>query len=404
MNPQVHWLFLDLNSYFASCEQQVNPSLRGKPVAVVPFLVDTTCCIAASYEAKAFGVKTGASVADAKKLCPGIVLVESRPELYVSCHHQIVAAVESCTPVSEVLSIDEMACEMTGSQTMLPNALALAARIKKTIQTRVGERLRSSIGLAPNLFLAKLASDMQKPDGLTVLLKDDLPGSLFRLKLRDLPGIGKNMERRLHQNSIRTVEALCRCPKARMRALWGGIQGERFYSWLRGEEPALPKTQRGSLGHQHVLEPKLRSREGAYCVAQKLLAKAAARLRKEGFFAKTLALHLRFLRQGSDWENKCKLEETQDTRLLLDALEGLWKSAPRNAPLQVGVTLSGLVPAGKHQLSLFHDPKRDALTRTVDLINLKYGAGSAYFASIHDYKKAAPTRIPFHRVPGLDEF
>lgn len=404
MSPQVHWLFLDLNSYFASCEQQVNPWLRGKPVAVVPLMAGTTCCIAASYEAKAFGVKTGTKVSAAKKLCPDMVLVESRPELYVSCHHKIVEAVESCTPVSEVLSIDEMACKMTGSQMELPKAFALARKIKKTIQTQVGECLRSSIGLAPNLFLAKLASDMQKPDGLTVLLKDDLPGSLLKLKLRDLPGIGENMERRLHQNSIRTVEALCRCPKARMRALWGGIQGERFYSWLRGEEPVLPKTQRGSLGHQHVLGPELRSRKEAYCVAQKLLAKAAARLRKEGFYAKALTVQVRFLKQDGCWENKCKLEETQDTLRLLNALECLWKSAPRNTPLQVGVTLSGLVPAGRHQLSLFDDPKRDALTRTVDLINLKYGAGSAYFASVHDLKKAAPTRIPFHRVPGLDEF
>src|SRR5579871_4525772 len=100
--PALNWLFLDLNSYFASVEQQDRPELRGKPVAVVPVLADTTCCIAASYEAKAFGVRTGTIVADARRLCPGIILVEGRHELYVDYHHRIVEAVETCLPVTAV--------------------------------------------------------------------------------------------------------------------------------------------------------------------------------------------------------------------------------------------------------------------------------------------------------------
>ena len=98
----MNWLFVDLNSYFASVEQQDRPELRGKPVGVVPMMADTTCCIAASYEAKAFGVKTGTIVADARRMCPDIVLVEARHELYVDYHHRIVEAVESCLPVTAV--------------------------------------------------------------------------------------------------------------------------------------------------------------------------------------------------------------------------------------------------------------------------------------------------------------
>ncbi len=114
--PLLNWLFVDLNSYFASVEQQVRPDLRGRPVGVVPMTADTTCCIAASYEAKAYGVKTGTVVADAKRMCPGLVLVEARHELYVEYHHRIVEAVESCLPVTTVLSIDEMACRLMGRE------------------------------------------------------------------------------------------------------------------------------------------------------------------------------------------------------------------------------------------------------------------------------------------------
>ena len=118
----VNWLFLDLNAYFASVEQQVNPALRGVPVAVVPVMTDTTCCIAASYEAKAFGIKTGTLVREAKALCPSLRLVEARQDLYVDYHHRIVKTVDSCVPVESVLSIDEMICRLQGSQTEIPNA------------------------------------------------------------------------------------------------------------------------------------------------------------------------------------------------------------------------------------------------------------------------------------------
>lgn len=116
---ELSWLFLDLNSYFASIEQQLRKELRDKPVAVVPVMADSTCCIAASYEAKKFGIKTGTVVSEAKKLCPSPKLVEARHQTYVECHHQIVEAVESCLPVASVASIDEMACQLTGSNRKL---------------------------------------------------------------------------------------------------------------------------------------------------------------------------------------------------------------------------------------------------------------------------------------------
>ena len=126
-------LYVDFNSYFASVEQQLRPELRGRPVAVLPVLAETTCCIAASYEAKRFGVKTGTLVAEARKLCPDIRLVEARPAVYVELHHKLVEAIESCLHVERVLSIDEVACRLTGSDRRRERALALADQIKRSI-------------------------------------------------------------------------------------------------------------------------------------------------------------------------------------------------------------------------------------------------------------------------------
>lgn len=173
--PRLRWLLLDLNSYFASVEQELRPELRDRPIAVVPVMADTTCAIAASYEAKAFGVRTGTRVGDAKQMCPGIVLVEARHELYVDYHNRIVEVVEQCVPVSAVLSIDEMASSLIGREQPLSAALDLAKRIKASIRENVGFTLRCSIGLAPNRYLAKIASDMEKPDGLVALTPDLLP-------------------------------------------------------------------------------------------------------------------------------------------------------------------------------------------------------------------------------------
>jgi len=253
----VNWLFLDLNSYFASVEQQEQPKLRGKPIAVVPCMAETTCCIAASYEAKAKGVKTGTLVAEARLICPGIEIVEARQKLYVEYHEAIKAAVETCVPITETVSIDEVACRLMGrSEQPVPVARALAQRVKQAIREQVGDTLRCSIGLAPNRMLAKVASNMQKPDGLTVLTSSGLPHSLYRLKPQDIPGIGGRMNQRLMARGVHTMEQLSALNVEQMRILWGGMAGERVWLWLRGADFTVPKSTHKSVGHQHVLPPK----------------------------------------------------------------------------------------------------------------------------------------------------
>jgi DNA polymerase-4 len=402
-SDKLNWLFFDLNSYFASVEQQENPDLRGVPIAVLPVMTDTTCCIAASYEAKAFGIKTGTLVREAKAMCPSLRLVEARQDLYVAYHRRIIEAVDSCIPIDTVLSIDEMICRLTGSQREPENAKALAHRVKGAVAARVGICLRSSIGLATNRFLAKVASDMQKPDGLTMLLENEVPERLYALEVGDLPGIGEQMEARLNTAGIKTVQQLAQLSQEAMRHLWGGIVGERLWSWLRGQDTALPPSHRHSIGHSHVLPPENRNYNGLHQVVKKLTSKAAVRLRQERSWTSGLTLGIRY-RDKELWEGRARFSDAQDTPRLLKVLDELWAGVPRKEPIWAAVTFHPLIQENQHTPSLFEDPKRETLSRMMDAINDKYGKNTAYFASLHDALTQAPTRVAFSRIPNLSEF
>ena len=395
------YLVLDLNSYFASVEQQLNPKLRGKPVAVVPSLVDTTSCIAASYEAKACGIKTGTMVREARARCPGIIFIVGDHKNYIEYHHRILDAIDLCVPIEEVMSIDEVACKLMGRECIEENTHALALKIKKTIREKVGECLTSSIGVAPNKFLAKVASDMQKPDGLTFIRKQELPQKLFQLKLRDFPGIGEAMEDRLLRSGIYTSEQLCTADIKKLRSVWGGIMGEFFYHALRGESISREAFHRKSFSHSHVLAPEHRSLEGAYAVVQKLLHKAAIRLRKNSFWCKHLYVSVRFL-DRSKWTNDVKLIECQDDITLISALKTLWTPPKDKRPLKVSVWLDNLVPDSQHSFSLFENTKHLTLSKTLDSIQKRFGKDAAYFAGSKSARKAAPLRIAFTNIPDIE--
>lgn len=405
-------LFVDFNSYFASVEQHEDVSLRGRPVGVVPVDAETTSLIAASYEAKACGVNTGTLVRDARRLCPGIQIRVARPERYVDWHHRLLAAIDRAIPIARVGSIDEVACELVGRQRQREVAEEVAAQVKREIALAApGGAIRCSIGIAPNDFLSKTASDMRKPDGLTVIEQAELPQALHGLVLRDLCGIGQSMEARLNEAGITTVEQLTAAEKHRLRHVWGGIEGERMWGLLRGAWLPVAATVRGSIGHSHVLGPELRSAMGARAVLKKLLVKAAMRMRREALLGGALAVRIRFVGHELRWERDLQFDHTDDSRELLELLNSMLESGnrrrllpgPANAtPLSVSVTLLRLVPRTQSSGSLFappDDPRRvDAL---VDRINAKFGYNKVYFGSMqlaleHD---AAPMRIPFNRIP-----
>jgi len=421
--PHLNWLFVDLNSFFASVEQDARPELRGRPVGVVPMMADTTVCIAASYEAKAHGVKTGTVVADAKRMCPDLVLVEARHELYVEYHHRIVEAVESCLPVTAVQSIDEMACRLMGRERPLLAAMALGRQVKQRILERVGPMMRSSVGLATSRYLAKVASDMEKPDGLVALPLDILPEALRQLTLRDLPGVGPQTEKRLNEKGIESMEALLALTCEQAGELWGSVWGERLWHWLRGEDFDMSETEHPkSLSHQHVLGPEMRTPEKAWAVAHKLLHKAAMRLRAGGLWAGSIGLAIGFAGPHGErgpvsnfgvpkkgWKSELKLSECQDNQTLIAALRRLWESRPSGQdfahPYFIGVHLNGLVPDRLHSLNLFEgtedEQSRTRLLAAMDAINNKYGLSTLAPATMLTAFKAAPTRIAFHAIPEL---
>ena len=398
----LHWLFVDLNSYFASVEQQRRPKLRGKPVGVVPVMAETTCCISASYQAKRFGVKTGTLVAEARKLCPGIQFIEADHAVYVKYHEAIVEAVESCLPVASVMSIDEMACRLTGRDRETENAVALGREVKRKI-LKVGDQLTSSVGLATNRFLAKVASDMQKPDGLVTLQFVDLPRKLFSLKPKDLPGIGERMDARLARIGIRTMEQLYSLDMKQMRNIWGGVGGERFYRWMRGEDFDVEQGEHKTVGHSHVLPPEFRSPRAAYAVALRLLQKAAIRLRKIRYWASGLYLSIRYT-DRTRWSQEVRMLECQDTLTLQEVLVSLWKQQPdpKKNPVKISITLLHLLSDHERTFSFFENRKRQNLSKAMDEINAKFGKNTIYLAGVHNVLTSAPTRIAFSTIPDLE--
>ncbi len=396
----LHCLFIDFDSYFASVEQDDNPALRNKPVAVVPVMAESTCCIAASYEAKACGVKTGTHVAQAKLLCPDITLVLARHARYIERHHQLIAAVHSCIPVDEIASIDEMTCSLTGSWRAPEKAVAIAQQVKRAVAD-IAPHIGCSIGIAPNRFLAKTASAMDKPDGLTVLDDADLPHALYRLNLRDINGVGARMLQRLHRHGIGTVEALYAADAATLRRVWGGIGGEHMYAKLRGGEFSPMRSSQKSIGHSHVLPPQMRAPNHACAVLHRLLQKAAWRLRREAYASCGMLIHLRYLDNRS-WRGKQRMDATADTLALSHVLHSLWQQRPRNKVplLGVGVVLTHLVRAQDITRDLFESSNnRSNLNATVDRLNSRFGKASVYFGGAHGALEEAPMRIAFTQIP-----
>ncbi len=402
----IHYLFLDMNSYFASVEQQLRPELRGKPVAVVPMLAETTCCIAASYEAKRYGIKTGTLVQDARLLCPKLEVVEARPKEYIRIHHQILQAVDTVLPVEAVLSIDEMVCKLMGREKEPAHARKLGEQVKQAIYRHVGTELRCSVGLGPNRFLAKVAAEMHKPDGLTLLQLSDLPHRLYSLQLRDLPGIGPGMEQRLFKHGVTTVEQLYRLSTLQLAQVWGSrVHGFSWWHRLRGADLPETPTRRRSLSHSHVLPPALRSEDGARAVLTRLVHRAAARLRHEGYWAGSIALFVRFLDgvKKHSWDAYSRIQPSQDTLTLLRLALELWQQKPGGTPFKVGVALGSLTPELELSWPLFEsDQKLVRLAQAMDKANGKYGPQALYFAGMHRTEQSAVTRIAFSRIPDLD--
>ncbi len=396
-------VFLDLNAYFASVEQAERPELRGKPIAVAPVMTDGGTVIAASYEAKAFGVKTGTLVGRSKELCPEIVIVDGRHSLYTHYHERIKEAVETVLPVHKVKSIDEMSFRLIGKEREPEEALRLAGEIKRAIREQVAETMTCSIGIAPNEFLAKLGTDMMKPDGLVTIQANELPDRLRGMDVKTFCGINKRMAARLGSAGIFTSDDMIDATREDLRRAFGSVTGERWWYLLRGFEIVEPPTQRRSLGHSHVLPPDKRSEQGVRDVMLRLIQKATARLRDEGLWA--TELHVRVGARDGSWAEWTKVPPLQDTVSVVERFNELWDGRTfQGQPLSAAVTFGGLHELDEVTPSLFDDVgRRTEASKAVDRLNKRIGKNSILLANAVRGKDTAPERIAFTKTSLFSE-
>lgn len=408
MNAQpglIKYLLVDLNSFFASCEQQDNPKLRNRPIAVVPVMTDSGTIIASSIEAKRKGVKTGTRVGEAKKLCPGIIFVSGSHKRYTEYHHKIVQAVEEICPVEKVLSIDEMACELIGREMIESNAIEIATKIKRHILQTVGECLTTSIGLGPNIMIAKMASDLVKPDGLVSVPVERIGKTFDHLPVEIISGIGPNMKRNLNAKGFHTVGQLRSMSPQQLRTVWGGVVGLRLGEELAGRHIPRAETVTKGMSHEHVLPPQLRNPQGATEILLKLATKLSSRLREGNQKCRNLHVYMKDQYGLDSLDSAISFSDSNDTFFILQQVKKLTLKGAPERPVKVGVSVSGLSNANEEQLSLFADPKTQKLGHIMDTINKKFGANTLIPAETLDVADHAKVKISFSHIPKLsDEF
>ena len=356
-------LFIDFDSFYASIEQQDNLEYRGKPIIVVPVVSDHTCAIAASYQAKRLGVKTGTRVKTAKEKIPGLFVCGARPKRYVEVHNQIVEILSQHFKKIQVLSIDEMACEIDEDDDF--DCEMIAALLKLDFQEILGEHITCSIGVAKNVFLSKVAADMDKPNGFTAL-GQKAQEQLETLGLTDLPGIAEKMEARLNKSRIRTVEDLFNTEELKLKKAWGSIIGARWYHMIRGSlqcdyglsDNEIPK----SFGHTHVLPPAKRDDTGSFEVFEALLFKGLERLNKHRIGAKRVSIYLSWRntetkRRGTFKKSSPIAIASMDYTYWSMIANELWKQIPpldlKAIPLLVGIRFTRTVKQEDINLQLF---------------------------------------------------
>lgn len=385
-------MHIDMNAFFASVEQQNNPELRGKPIAVIGS-AKRTVITTSSYEARAFGVKTGMNTWEARQKCPTIIFVVGDNRKYTWTSRQIVQLMLQYTPLVEVFSIDEAFLDVTGSLSLFTSPERIAHLLKAQIRHHFG--ITCSIGIAPNKLLAKLASDMKKPDGLTVIKPENVPAVLDRIPAGDLCGIGRKTARQLALYGIATCGDLGRFPVDVLRKRFGVI-GEQLSRMGRGtdDSPVIPAEHAGevkSVGHSMTLERDIEDRREILKYLLQLSEMVGRRARRYNVWGKTVTLSIRY----ADFDTWTGRQETLGEFINLSediyrAAVAILDSLTLLQPVRLlGVRLSNLRYASS-QLPLFPEERKKAmLADAMDEVNDRYGDFSVTFASLLDREKAA---------------
>lgn len=399
-------LHLDLNSCFASIEQQANPFLRGKPIAVAAFNSPKGCILAASIEAKRLGIKTGMWVSDAQKIYPKIKVLTPDPWKYRNVHLKLRRLVSEYTNDFCPKSIDEFILNLKDYSIIKDSPLGVAREIKKRIKNEVGDWLTISVGIAPNRYLAKIAAGLHKPDGLDEINKDNFFKIYSGLKLTDLTGIKERNAARLNAMGIYSVLDFYNAPVWKLKAAFHSITGLYWHLRLSGFEIDDFESKRGSFGNSVALGRNLYKIEDLSPILARLTEKTCSRLREAGFT--TCGVHLALVYKNGTWWHKGRhLSQARfDTRDVYKSVFRLLLEAnPKTPVLNIAVSCFDLQKNGKLQLGLFeNEVKKEMLVKSEDNINARWGCFTIGSARSFGGAKVVLDRIAFGGIKELEEF
>jgi len=371
-----------MNAYFASVEQACNPALRGKPIAVCGEIAKgskypRTIITTSSYEARALGVKGIMSIPEAKAVCPGLILVAGNMDKYIDVSLKIQKILLSFTDTVEVFSIDECFMDVTDILKFHGDAKTIAKEIKTRIKSELG--LMCSVGIAPNKLLAKLGSDMKKPDGLTEIKEEDIPSVLENLPIEDLCGIGSHLQEKLNRLGIKTAKGLGDASINLLTNRFGFI-GYALKQMGQGIDHSPVKLYNAhdavkSVGHSHTLTQDTWDLDVVKAYMLMLCEKVGTRLRQYKMAGKTVSLVVRYADFETYGRQKSLGEYIKTGNEIYNAAFSLWKEKFKfdKAVRLLGVSISNLMPDDGQQYLMENMRKQLVITKTVDEINTKYG-------------------------------
>lgn len=393
-------MHIDLNSCFASIEQQARPRLRGRPVAIVNRRTEHTAIVTASYEAKAHGVKVGMRFKEAARLAPGLIMLESDPPKYRFVYHKLMSIMKNYSPVTHMKSIDEgvidfhQATEATRARTLEDIGL----EIKRRLRNEVGRAMRCNVGIGPNRFLAKTAANLHKPDGLDQLDYKNLRPTLARLKLTDLTGIAGRNRQRLNGVGIYTpLEFLDASPQTLREMVFKSICGEQWHQRLRGYEVDGDEHDVKTVGRQYVLESRELPRTEILKRLHHLCESVGSRLRSQNKAARGVLVYIKTPGSGR-WHGRslCQLPFYSNQAIYAQAAR-LFAAAPDGAVKEIGVSCYHLTTGQSKQLVLFGDElaREQQVTAAIDTVNQRFGDRTIHSAHTLGTGLYVKQKVPF---------
>lgn len=401
-------MHVDQNAFFASVEQAANPALQGKPIAVVGGS-GRTVITTSSYEARAKGVKTGMAVWEAKRACPELIIVVGDNKKYQYISTEINRIFRDYTPEVEAFSIDESWLDVTRSLSIYGSAADIAHKIKSRIRHQFN--ITCSIGIAPNKLLAKLASDMEKPDGLTILRPEDVPRVLENMPVQELCGIGKKMQQHLNMMNIYTCGELGRYDEARLTRKFG-IVGKRLKEMGQGVDnsPVVPYGEENdvkSVSHSRTLDQDISDPREIRRFLLQLSDMVGSRARRYGVTGRTIHLYVRYADFFSSWGKQTTLlSYVNRTDEIYKTAVSILETVELEQPVRLlGIGLSSLRHQSE-QLPLFEEERKKAeALKAMDEVNARFGVMSVTFGTLVPGKEKAGSRVipPSWRPDGISK-